>query len=64
MLIEGESILNDDFVFALFALLTTMIFTKSDFAPLLSTSKLSVDILIALLIGIVLGRIAKMLLRL
>ncbi len=64
MLIEGESILNDGFVVALFAILTAMVFAKNDFTPLLSTGKLILDIIKALLIGLLLGRGARALLHL
>jgi CPA1 family monovalent cation:H+ antiporter len=63
MLIEGESILNDGFVVAVFATLSVMIFGTEDISLTLSGGKLVVNILGALALGIVLGRLARFLLR-
>ena len=64
MLIEGESILNDGFVVAVFATLSVMIFGTEEISLVLSGGKLVVNILGALALGIVLGRLARFLLRL
>ena len=63
MLIEGESILNDGFVVAVFSTLSIMIFGAEDISLLLSGGKLVVNILSAILLGIILGRLARFLLR-
>jgi CPA1 family monovalent cation:H+ antiporter len=63
MLIEGESILNDGFVVAVFATLSVMIFGSEDVSLALSGGKLVVNILAALALGVVLGRLARFLLR-
>lgn len=63
MLIEGESILNDGFVVALFATLSVMIFSTEEISLALSGGKLVANIFAALLIGVVLGRAARWLLR-
>jgi monovalent cation:H+ antiporter, CPA1 family len=63
MLIEGESILNDGFVVALFATLSVMIFGAEEISLVLSGGKLVINILGALVLGIVLGRLARFLLR-
>ncbi len=63
MLIEGESILNDGFVVAVFATLSVMIFGAEEISLALSGGKLIVKILGALLVGLVLGRLARLLLR-
>ncbi len=63
MLIEGESILNDGFVVAVFATLSVMIFGTEEISLALSGGKLVVNILGALALGIVLGRLARFLLR-
>jgi CPA1 family monovalent cation:H+ antiporter len=63
MLIEGESILNDGFVVAVFATLSVMIFGTGEISLALSGGKLVVNILGALALGIVLGRLARFLLR-
>jgi CPA1 family monovalent cation:H+ antiporter len=63
MLIEGESILNDGFVVAVFATLSVMIFGREEISLALSGGKLVVKILGALVFGIVLGRAARFLLR-
>ena len=63
MLIEGESILNDGFVVAVFATLSAMIFGTEEISLALSGGKLVVNILGALVLGIVLGRLARFLLR-
>jgi len=63
MLIEGESILNDGFVVAVFATLSVMIFGTGEVSLALSGGKLVVNILGALALGIVLGRLARFLLR-
>ena len=63
MLIEGESILNDGFVVAVFTTLSVMIFGTEDISLTLSGGKLVVNILSALALGIVLGRLARFLLR-
>ena len=63
MLIEGESILNDGFVVAVFATLSVMIFGTEEISLVLSGSKLVVNILGALALGIILGRLARFLLR-
>jgi CPA1 family monovalent cation:H+ antiporter len=63
MLIEGESILNDGFVVAVFATLSVMIFGTEEINLALSGGKLVVKILGALVFGIVLGRAARILLR-
>ena len=62
MLIEGESILNDGFVVAVFATLSVMIFGTEEISLALSGGKLVVNILGALALGIVLGRLARFLL--
>lgn len=63
MLIEGESILNDGFVVAVFATLSVMIFGTEEISLTLSGAKLVINILAALALGIVLGRLARFLLR-
>jgi CPA1 family monovalent cation:H+ antiporter len=63
MLIEGESILNDGFVVAVFATISVMIFGTEEISFALSGGKLVVNILGALVFGIVLGRAARFLLR-
>jgi len=63
MLIEGESILNDGFVVAVFATLSVMIFGAEDISLALSGGKLIFNILAALVLGTVLGRLARFLLR-
>jgi len=63
MLIEGESILNDGFVVAVFATLSVLIFETEEISLTLSGGKLVVNILGALALGIVLGRLARFLLR-
>jgi len=63
MLIEGESILNDGFVVAVFATLSVMIFGSEDISLALSGGKLIFNILAALVLGTVLGRLARFLLR-
>ena len=63
MLIEGESILNDGFVVAVFATLSVMIFGTEEITLALSGGKLVVNILAALTLGMVLGRLARFLLR-
>ncbi|MDX2505035.1 MAG: sodium:proton antiporter [Gammaproteobacteria bacterium] len=63
MLIEGESILNDGFVVAVFATLSVMIFGTEEISLALSGGKLVFNILGALALGIVLGRLARFLLR-
>ncbi len=63
MLIEGESILNDGFVVAVFATLFVMIFEAGQVNLALSGGKLVVNILGALVLGVVLGRLARFLLR-
>ncbi|OIN04266.1 cation:proton antiporter [Oceanisphaera psychrotolerans] len=63
MLIEGESILNDGFVVAVFATLSVMIFGTEEISLALSGGKLVVNILGALALGVVLGRLARFLLR-
>ena len=63
MLIEGESILNDGFVVAVFATLSVMIFGTEEISLALSGGKLVVNILAALALGVVLGRLARFLLR-
>lgn len=63
MLIEGESILNDGFVVAVFATLSVMIFGVEEVSLVLSGGKLVVNILGAILLGVVLGRLARFLLR-
>ena len=63
MLIEGESILNDGFVVAVFATLSVMVFGTEEISLALSGGKLVVNILGALVFGIVLGRAARFLLR-
>ena len=63
MLIEGESILNDGFVVAVFATLSVMIFGKEEISLALSGGSLVVNILGALALGIVLGRLARFVLR-
>ncbi len=63
MLIEGESILNDGFVVAVFATLSVIIFETEEISLTLSGGKLVVNILGALALGIVLGRLARFLLR-
>ena len=64
MLIEGESILNDGFVVAVFATLSVVIFEMKEISLTLSGGKLAVNILSALALGIILGRLARFLLRL
>jgi len=63
MLIEGESILNDGFVVAVFATLSVMIFGTEEISLALSGGKLVINILGALGLGLVLGRLARFLLR-
>ena len=63
MLIEGESILNDGFVVAVFSTLSVMIFGAEEVSLALSGGKLIVNILGALVLGIVLGGLARFLLR-
>lgn len=63
MLIEGESVLNDGFVVAVFGTLSVMIFGTEEVSLALSGGKLVVNILSALLLGAVLGRLARFLLR-
>ena len=63
MLIEGESILNDGFVVAVFTTLSVMIFGTEEISLALSGGKLIVNISGALALGIVLGRLARFLLR-
>jgi CPA1 family monovalent cation:H+ antiporter len=63
MLIEGESILNDGFVVAVFATISVMIFGTEEINLAFSGGKLVVNILGALVLGIVLGRAARILLR-
>jgi CPA1 family monovalent cation:H+ antiporter len=63
MLIEGESILNDGFVVAVFATLTVMIFETKEISFAMSGGRLVVNILGALVLGIVLGRAARFLFR-
>lgn len=63
MLIEGESILNDGFVVAVFATLSVMIFEIEEINIALSGGKLVVNILGALVLGIILGKLARFLLR-
>ncbi len=63
MLIEGESILNDGFVVAVFATLSAMIFGAGETSLTLSGGKLVVNIFGALALGIILGRLARFLLR-
>jgi len=59
MLIEGESILNDGFVVAVFATLSVIIFETEEISLTLSGVKLVVNILGALALGIVLGRLTR-----
>ena len=63
MLIEGESILNDGFVVAVFATLSVMLFGTEEINLTLSGGKLVVNIIGALVLGIALGRLARLLLR-
>jgi len=63
MLIEGESILNDGFVVAVFATISVMIFGTAKISFVLSGGMLVVNILGALVLGVVLGRSARFLLR-
>jgi CPA1 family monovalent cation:H+ antiporter len=63
MLIEGESILNDGFVVAVFATLSVMIFGMEETSLTLSGGKLVVNIFAALALGVILGRLARFLLR-
>ena len=63
MLIEGESILNDGFVVAVFTTLSVMIFGTEEISLALSGGKLVINISGALALGIVLGRLARFLLR-
>jgi len=63
MLIEGESILNDGFVVAVFAIISVMIFGTAKISFVLSGGILVVNILGALALGVVLGRAARFLLR-
>jgi CPA1 family monovalent cation:H+ antiporter len=63
MLIEGESILNDGFVVAVFGALSVMIFETEEISLALSGGKLVVNIGAALVVGIILGRLARFLLR-
>ncbi|MGD9096723.1 MAG: cation:proton antiporter, partial [Desulfobacterales bacterium] len=63
MLIEGESILNDGFVVAIFATLAIMIFSTEEISLALIGGKLVIQIVGALLLGIALGRAARFLLR-
>lgn len=64
MLIEGESILNDGFVVAVFATLSIIIFGTEEISLALSGGKLVFNIVAALAIGICLGRAARFLLHL
>ena len=64
MLIEGESILNDGFVVAVFSTLSLLIFGPEEISLALSGGQLVINILGALVFGIVLGRVARFLLRL
>ena len=63
MLIEGESILNDGFVVAVFATLSIMIFGTKDINLAFSGGKLILNISGAIVLGVVLGRLARFLLR-
>lgn len=63
MLIEGESILNDGFVVAVFTTLSVMIFSTEEISLALSGGKLLANIAGALVIGAVLGRAARFLLQ-
>ncbi len=63
MLIEGESILNDGFVVAVFATLSLMVFGSEEISLALSGGKLVFNILAAILLGVILGRLARFLLH-
>jgi CPA1 family monovalent cation:H+ antiporter len=63
MLIEGESILNDGFVVAVFTTLSVMIFGMDEISLALSGGELVLNIVGAVVLGTALGRLARLLLR-
>jgi len=63
LLIEGESILNDGFVVALFGIFSVLAFEPEHFSALEVGSDFFKDILGALVLGFVLGRGSRLLLR-
>lgn len=63
MLIEGESILNDGFVVAIFATLSLLVLESKEINLYLSGWSLVLNIFLALGLGALLGRIARAILR-
>lgn len=63
MLIKGESILNDGFVVAVSSSIAALAFDSEKFSFILSSGTLIAKIVGALLLGAVLGRIARLLLH-
>ncbi len=63
LLIEGESILNDGFVVALFGIFSVLAFEPESFSALKVGSDFVIDIVGALALGLILGRGSRLLLR-
>lgn len=64
MLVEGESILNDGFVVALFATLSILVFQSSKINYFEQSTSLVINIFLALILGFMLGKAARVILRL
>jgi CPA1 family monovalent cation:H+ antiporter len=64
LLIEGESILNDGFVVALFGIFSVLAFEPERFSALKVGSDFFIDIVGALAVGLILGRGSRLLLKL